>query len=387
MKKSQLEKSPAQRRKRGSGTLVEDPKRGWYASVSLREGSKRIRHSTKYFSTASEAQVALDALKHAGSVRARTRETVGGIVQSYINRRDGKPRAETTLQRYRGLAKNLGTITDLQAERLTAIQIENLYSLLREEGLAEGTVFHVHTLLRSSCKWATRKRLISVDPFQVNDIEGPSRARSQAIALTVADAEAFLKHLKHTRYANALLFSLATGMRRGEVCGLRKGSLDLDRAIALVRESRYEVVGKQAQKTTKTGHVREVDLSDVAIGALTAEAARQAELRAKAGDAWADSRFVFTDDLGSPLAPYSLSNAFRHVADKAKLDRRYSLHSLRHTAATWMIASGMEIHAVQRVLGHTEASTTVNIYGHVMEGRTRKAVEAIADRLRDSLPA
>lgn len=372
-----------QRRVKGSGTISHDKRRGWFAQVSRIEGGRRVRRTSKYFKTKAEAQRALDELERDEVQNSLSRETVGGIVRAYIDRKD-QARAATTTQRYNGLAKNLASIKDARAESLTVAKLDSLRTQLRENGLSPTTVFHVHSLLSASFKWATRKGLIKNDPFVKLAIEKPKRAKSDATALTVADARTFIDQLYRTRYANALMFLLFTGMRRGEVCGLRRSSLDLKRGIVLVRESRFQIIGEVGQKSTKSGQVREVPLSDPARLALAAEDERQVKLREVAGDAWEGSDFVFTDDFGRPLAPLAFTNAFRVVATAAKFydgPHRYSLHSLRHTAATWMLAAGMEIHAVQKVLGHTEASTTTNVYGHVVSGRTRAAVNAISDML------
>jgi len=376
------------RRIRGSGSVTYRKSRKlYYAQISSFEDGRRVRKLSKGYKTAAEAQRALDALQRGEEQRAATRATVKGVVEAYIRRKDKGAKSPTTIQRYFGLAKNLKRIEDLQAERLGTSRIETLYASLREkglgkDGLSETTIFHVHSLLKAALRWAKHKALIAVNPFEVHHVESPRRKDSEATALTVGDARAFLDKIDHTRFGNALIFALATGMRRGEVCGLRKPSLDMERLVAIVRESRYQIVGVHDQKGTKTRQIREVALSDLALGALEAERKRQGQLESEAGDAWEGSDFVFTDDLGRPLSPYSLSNAFRRIAGKAGLSDRYTLHSLRHTAATWMLAGGMEIHAVQKVLGHTNATTTANIYGHVVEGRTRRAVEMIAERLR-----
>ncbi|MDE2571521.1 MAG: site-specific integrase [bacterium] len=165
--------------------------------------------------------------------------------------------------------------------------------------------------------------------------------------------------------------------RRSGIISGRWQSVDLKRGILVVRGSRYEIVGERGQKETKSGRVREIALNALAVEALRAQRVRQAEERLLAGDAWEGSDFVFTTPEGHAVSPYGLSAGFRLVAEVAGLGDRYTLHSLRHTAATWVLAGGIDLHTVQSLLGHSAASTTLNVYGHVLAGGAVKAVETI----------
>ena len=350
------------------------------------ENGKRTRWQSKGFATAAAAQHALDAmLANDVAIAKRSPASLRSIISAYLERTD-RDYSPTTLQRYRGLTKLLDGIGDLQVERLGSFQVERFYAGLRKCGLrgqplSQMTILHVHALLRSSCRWAKRRRLISRHPFEPDGVAAPRPGRTEAAALTVAEGRRFIAHLDRTQFRNALLFALATGMRRGEVVGLKLAAIDFARHVAIVRESRYEIVGRRDQKPTKSGRVREVALSKLALSALKAERDRTESLRTAAHDAWTESGFVFVDELGLPLAPSALSKAFNNVAKHAGLPKRYTLHSLRHTAATWMLAGGMELPAVQHVLGHTQASTTSDVYAHVMEERARAAVDKIAEHL------
>ncbi len=369
------------RRPRGSGAIYR--RRGkWIAAAMIAtSGDKRQRVWSPLCSTKAEAQRALDQLLREQRT-LRSRDAVGALLARYVEHVTALGRSPTTLQRYRGLTRNLSALHRARAETLDADAIEYAYGDLRRAGISATTVRHAHALLRASLRWALRRGLIGRDPLATMDLDLPARRRTEAASLSVDDARALLAHVHRSRYGNAIQLALATGMRRGEICGLRRDAVDLERGILVVRESRYEVVGDRAQRGTKSGRSREVALSSLALDALAAERVRRAALQLAAGDAWEKSEHVFVTDFGAPISPYGLSAAFRVVAAAAGLPARYTLHSLRHTAATWMLAAGMEVPAVQRVLGHSAASTTTNIYGHVLEGRAAAAVETIAERLR-----
>lgn len=111
-------------------------------------------------------------------------------------------------------------------------------------------------------------------------------------------------------------------------------------------------------------------------------AAQAAEnLAAKPGE-YLDHGFVFTDAHGQPFKLDAPTKAFREIADVAKLPSSVSLHSLRQSFASWSLASGGDIVAVQRCLGHSVPSTTLNLYSHVVAGGREKAVAAVSDTLR-----
>ena len=103
-----------------------------------------------------------------------------------------------------------------------------------------------------------------------------------------------------------------------------------------------------------------------------------------AGAAWCDQGFVFADELGVPISPDALTDAFRRAFARieARTGRHHRLHDLRHTAASLMFDAKADLAAVRDVLGHADASTTLGIYTHAIEGGKRRAVEAIDTAIR-----
>jgi integrase len=304
-----------------------------------------------------------------GRVAKETQHTLGHVVSEYV-RNDVTPRGRrspTTTQRYQGLLANMVPIGKMRVDRLEGPTIENFYMELLASGLSHTTVHHIHNLMFAAFRWAKKRRvgLITRNPFEYDDIDRPHRAKSNAQSFTVEQAQRALEYLVTTKHAQALVFSLATGCRRGETCGLKEGALDLHRRIAIIRESRYQVKGEVAQKSVKEERIREIPLNDTAMRALLAEAKRKDERRRFAGDAWTESGHVFTDELGQPLKPMALTNAFGRVARKAGLPTT-KMHNLRHTAATFILSAGGNLAAASEILGHSEKTTTAKIYSHVI---------------------
>lgn len=184
-----------------------------------------------------------------------------------------------------------------------------------------------------------------------------------------------------------------TGARRGELVTLKWEAVDLDAGTLMIRKSLASTRAKKAEcaagtaavvlKGTKSGKRRQVPLDRDAIALFRRLKALQAteELVAKP-DEYLDQGFVFSDKHGRPVKLDAPTKAFRKIADAAKLPPDVSLHSLRHSFASWSIASGGDVVAIQRCMGHSVPSTTLNLYGHLVEGGRERAVAGVGETLR-----
>lgn len=155
---------------------------------------------------------------------------------------------------------------------------------------------------------------------------------------------------------------------------MRSGANQLSKALATNLENRRNFKG------TKTGCVRVIPLNGLAIAALRSHRAAQNSKRLFKGEKYEVRDLVFADQLGRPRNPGSIGNAFDRFARDAKLSAT-RLHDVRHSAATWLLQSGIDVRTVAAVVGHSTPVTTLYTYAHVMPGAEAKAVEAIADRL------
>lgn len=379
--------SSKRRHRRASGCVTEK-RHLWYAVLNLERDAEghRDRQWSRGFKTRSEAERALAQLLIDERVAKETRYTVKYVVDQYItnDRTPHGQRSPTTTQGYRYDFSKMEPIYAHRVDALDGATIERFYDGLREGGLSDTTVHHIHNLLFASFKWAKKQKvgLITRNPFEIYDIEAPHRSPSNICSLTREQARRAVDHLQHTKHIHALAFSLATGCRRGETCGLKWESVDFDRRVVVIRESRYQVKEGQGQKRTKSDKIREVPLNSSALLALRLEKGRQDARREIAGDAWIESGHVFTDERGQPLSPMALTNAFGRIARKADLPAR-RLHDLRHTAATFMLSGGGTLAATSQILGHSERTTTLRIYGHVIDSDSVRAVRTIDVALRN----
>ena len=201
-------------------------------------------------------------------------------------------------------------------------------------------------------------------------------------AWTVAEARAFLAATAEDRLAFAYALLLTHGLRRGELCGLQWGDVDLDAGVLQIGRTRIVVDGVALDSTPKTrAGRRQVSIDAALVALLRRHKATQAAERLAAGPgAYQEGGWLFADELGRPYYPASLTVWFEAHVKAAGL-RRIRLHDCRHTAASLMLADGVPVPVVSEMLGHSSPTITLSIYAHVMPGQAEKAGAALSASL------
>ncbi len=322
--------------------------------------------------------------------------TVANVVERYLT--EGTVElSPTTLHRYRELWNIHGiplakhAISDLRKPHITG-----LYTALQRKprgkrgALAGRTVLHFHRVLHRAFKWAVTEDIIGSNIFA--NVALPKAKESDARSLSYDEADEFFAAAKGTKFEEFFDIAILTAARRGEMCALKWDSVDLDAARVTIRSSLASTrVKKKARadgaaavllKGTKSGRSRVVPLDADAIEAFRRLSARRAADRLRHGANYCDQGFVFADALGRPIKLDAPTKAFRDIAVNAKLSPELTRHSLRHSFASWALPNGADIISVQRIMGHSVPSTTLNLYSHAVEGGREKAVGAASDTLR-----
>lgn len=250
--------------------------------------------------------------------------------------------------------------------------------------LSEETILHHHRLISSMLSTAVEWGVLFANPC--DRTKPPKVAHKEPKYLDEKQAAVLLEVLEAEpmTYRTIIYMLLFTGMRRGELLGLKWFDVDFNNNILQVcRSLQYtKDRGVFEDNTKNRSSERVMKLSQTAVNYLKAYKVYQAEQRLKVGDCWQNSGYIFTNETGEPINPNTISSWFSKFMNKHSDKLPYiTLHSLRHTNATLQIASGVPITTVAKRLGHTNSTTTGKIYAHPIKSADEAAAEALDNLL------
>jgi integrase len=343
-------------RKARSGT-------GWRVEVSHQD---RRRSGTAATKKAAEAlgRKLLSELEHGGADLDHT-VTVGQLVDRRIDKADWAP---VTRDSYQRAATRLGSLRNQRADTVTVATIEHRYAELVDQGVDVDSVRHLHSLLRQALNEGIRIGVIRTSPMDV--VQRPTKPAERVAPPTPAQVAAMLAASTGPLHV-ALRLAAATGMRRGEVVGLRWEALDLDAdgdhltvdmSLAYTSDAGVHI---RPTKTGQAGH-RRLTLDHETIERLRAHRIDQVELAVALGAG--TPTWVISDDAGrTPWRPDRLTREFATTARQVGVHGHH-LHDLRHFHATRALAAGVSPRIVAHRLGHTDPATTEKVYAHWIPG-------------------
>lgn len=194
--------------------------------------------------------------------------------------------------------------------------------------------------------------------------------------LTADEARQFLTTAQGHRLHALFELALHTGLRKGELLGLRWEDLDLDAGTAAVRRTlqRTAAGGLTALPTKTRASERRIALPTRCVQLLKLHHEQQKREREAAGTTWQHGGHVFTTTQGGPIDPTNLTRAFITLLRKAGL-RRIRFHDLRHSTATLLLEQGVELVVIKELLGHAHIGVTATVYAHVRLRLQRDAID------------
>jgi integrase len=315
-------------------------------------------------------------------------ETVGDLLDRWLDHCDSIGRSPTTMRNYRSIVERAvrPELGNKRLSKLTAGDLDRLYAKLTAKGNEATTVRRVHALIGAALHSAERWDLVDKNvarradppPVRAAQVKAPSPKDVQALLVAAEKAEPSLAVL--------LLLAALTGARRGELCALRWSDVDLKAGTLTIARSVYETAGGGwGEKATKSHQARKVGLDDLAIEALRRHReATRATARGLHLTIPPDAFLFSRSPVGSePIRPDVLTKFTTRMAVKAKVDTH--LHALRHFSATQAIAAGYDPVTVGGRLGHADPSITLRTYSHVLEQRDRELATTLGKTL--TLPA
>ena len=322
------------------------------------------------------------AEKLAAEQSANAGRTGGPTVGAYLTRK-WLPTKQLTLRSstWDGYRRNieLHVLPELgrtPLRHLRAEHLERLYANLLESGRASGvgglgtkTVLEVHTVLRRALTDAFRRGMITRNPAEI--AHAPKRrplATGELRAWNAHQLHDFLEFVAGHRLFVAFWLAAHTGMRRGELLGLRWGDLDVEGCRLSVNRTLISVAYELHESRGKTRTARRCIDLDRRTVELVASSRRHGST---------DESYVFAHDDGSPVHPQVLSDAFKKSVARSGLPR-IRLHDLRHTHATLLLKAGVPIKVVSERLGHATPAFTMATYQHVLPGMQAEAARTFA---------
>lgn len=329
-----------------------------------------------------EREAAADAeAREQGRVIART--TVADYVGRYIETKANSVERSTLGEYQRLLEKLIAPhLGDMPISDLTPAIIEDWVSACGE-GYKTQTVVKAFKLFKAAMTRAVEREELSKNPFRT--VETPKAVKTKPNALTQKDANAVLTVLgafDATPQTLAIEMALFTGMRLGEICGLRWRCVDLERMELEVSEVLGHYGTGYYVKVPKTGgSARTIAIPPALAQSLRARRAAMQTACMSAGVPFSESLFVLGGIDGSWINPQRVSHKWRDLASALEIEgtqgKRPTFHDLRHTYATLAIANGVDVKTVSSALGHSNAAMTLNTYASADPDAKRRAAQTM----------
>ena len=247
-------------------------------------------------------------------------------------------------------------------------RVEQIEAQKQPKGLSTKTVRNIHQIISSALKLAVEQRLIAHNP--ADGCALPKAERKEMQTLPIEQLTSFLREAKDSGVYELYYLDLATGLRRGELLGLKWTDGDLDRGVLKIQRAISRQNGKVVEAPLKTKNAyRTLPLSADAIDVLMQQ-------RRKTGN----SEWVFPSPTGGPMSPDSVLHMLQRVLKRAGLPK-VRFHDLRHTFATLALQNGVDIKTVSGMLGHFSAGFTLDTYAHVTTSAKREAAKTMGNIL------
>lgn len=363
----------------------------WEARVTIGyDDEGKQKQISKYFKTRKEAQDWLAQVQHeknTGVFVKPDKVTVSEWLDKWLSVY-AKQRVDITSY---GLYETLvrchikPSLGDIELQKLRPIDIQQVYAeklkngrLDGSSGLSAETVTRIHNILHSALKQAIKEGLITRNAVQA--VDRPKIVRKEIKPLAREAVERFLGAARKDRLYALFVMAVGTGLRRGELLGLKwedinleKGTLSVRRTLARVKAENGLTRTVLKLKEPKTGRSRRmIALATFVLQALKAHKARQAQEKLFFGQKYHDNGLVFATEDGRPVDPRNFTRRYTKLMKEAKLEHT-RFHNWRHTFATMLLELGEHPKVVQEMLGHSKIAITLDTYSHLVPGLMENA--------------
>lgn len=263
--------------------------------------------------------------------------------------------------------------------------VSDLFTVTKsKDTLSPKTIKHYLTFVSDVMQYAVRQQMIQDNPCRGGKVVLPHEAPTEREIYSLEEASRFLQSLDQAPIMYKAFFTLALygGFRRAELLGLEWTDLNFTEQIIHIRRTSLYLSDRGTfTDTTKTeSSTRSIKLPAAVFDVLRQLRASQAEQRLSMGDRWQDHDRLFTGEDGSPLHPNTAYHWLKRFCESTG-QRFLGVHAFRHLNASLLINAGANEVLVSKSLGHSNVSTTRDIYAHAFQEAQAKASEAVADLL------
>jgi integrase len=352
------------RRSRGEGSVYKRKDGLWVAQYEVGGKRRYLYGKTKKAVTDRLREKIISRAANLAPEAEKIR--LGEFLNRWLPSVEGTVRQSTYRRREEVVRLHLKpSIGGIEIKNLGPLDVEELYREKLRSGLSPRTVQIIHATLHKALKQALRWSLVSKN---VTEVVTPPRYRKKEVrTLSAEEVKVLLRAAKVDRFEALYVLAVTTGMRQGELLGLKWVDLDLKKETLRVRRT---VRNGEVNPPKSASSTRSVHLTGVATRALRGHRERNGE--------W---EWVFPTQNGNPVSCHNLVNrSWRPLLKKAGLPR-IPFHNLRHTCASLLLTQGVHPKLVQELLGHADITTTLNTYSHVIPSLRDKTASAMEDVL------
>ncbi len=282
----------------------------------------------------------------------------------------------------------LPALGSMPLRKITTAKLDQFYAAMRKEGgrggkaLEARTVRRAHSIVGAALQQAVRWGWIGVNP--ATNASPPRSRKIEPKPPAPGEVATLLAYCETTDpdFATFVRLAAATGARRGELLGLRWSAIDFEHRAVLISRSVVLGVDGVVEKDTKTHQARRIAVDACTFGALAALRERCGARAGSCGAHYSNDSYVFSYEVDGavPWMPNTVTQRFGRIRDHLDL-HTVRLHDLRHYVATRLIAAGVSVRTVSGRLGHSNSSTTLNVYSHFVEATDQVAADLLGELL------
>ena len=356
------------KRANGEGTIRKRPDGLWEARYTIDYKTKSVYGKTQE-----------EVIKKRGKILSEIQNgvyvdgtvTVGAWLDTWLNDYKKGNIKQKTFQGYEIEVRChlRPAFEKIKLKDLSADHVQRLINEKAKKGMSASSIRHMRTTLHNALQQAMKNGLVVRNVAQavrVSEQQGKKERR----LLTPQEQQAIIQAIEGERKGFTVLFAMFTGLRCGELLGLRWSDVDMDMNTIAVKQTVQRLYGDDGKThlmintpKTKTSN-RTIPLLPEIAAKLKTHRAAQTQERSLAGQLWEDNDLIFCTEFGKPYDPRNLQTFLDRVTNKSGIPH-VNIHALRHAFATRALERGISLKVVSEMLGHSGIQITADIYSHV----------------------